>query len=997
MKKNEIRVIDVPEEYENNKQIVEFERKAGMRATGKRGFDIISDSFFAEEEFIYTNGRNEESRFTKVSTFNSFDSYCLFLDGDIFENACYTFHHLSEEELKQRGIDTQRLFARESFVEKTIDDYTLSVSEEERERYQEAERIHKHCKRWIKKFNACKSCSELVKVTNNYGRSSIAGKVDLSFFFFNYIYADIKSKKRFKIIMEYMSLGEYPEGIMINGLCSIYSPKDVLAAYNYSYGSKGTIYRHKKKLKDYVQKMESGDVEFTVCSYFDKKTHFFCEITRGYDKENREFPISTTKRFFETFGEFIKYRKGNLSCCDLSAAIELKIDFSNYITDSKTKLPRFANKEIIYSVKKYFREGTFFVEQQWCNCAKSIIKENKHEFKYFFDFVAFLRGDLADADLLFCDGLSNLKDWNNITWDRVRMRSELYQKFGLAFESFEIRSGLIKVFENIEHNEEETLLALENRRDLIEETEENELMLRDFVYEKRYQKVHYISDIHLMHRIQNSNCRSLNDIEYVIEKIVNTISDEAGQLLLIDGDVSSDYIFFQFFVKKLYQTLRRNTLVVFTLGNHELWSFPGLSVDEIVSEYRSFLGEYNMYLLHNDLLFKEDAGLFDDASKGTHLIKYEDLRNLKPTQLVNQLRNARYVILGGLGFSGYNTEFNADNGIYRDTVNRCMEILESQKFEALYNQLYPMLSRKNSIIMTHTPKGDWCKDPDPQKDFVYVSGHTHRNFFFDDGENRVYADNQIGYHSENIHLKYLWIDKEYDCFDDYEDGVYEITREQYIDFYRGKNLTITFQRRINVLYMLKKKGYYCFIHKSKNGNLTILNGGAMKCVEMKEIQYYYDHMDEMIASIKKPLDAFSAFQKRISEMIRTIGGTGTIHGCIVDIDFYNHIFVNPIDSSVTGYWAGNIINKVVYSSITALLESNCPHMYNRYVRLAQSNQENPFALEEKNGLTTKPQAYFDTDIYKASREIKKMQKIDSNILSFWYDDTLKKPLQIDRV
>ena len=72
-------------------------------------------------------------------------------------------------------------------------------------------------------------------------------------------------------------------------------------------------------------------------------------------------------------------------------------------------------------------------------------------------------------------------------------------------------------------------------------------------------------------------------------------------------------------------------------------------------------------------------------------------------------------------------------------------------------------------------------------------------------------------------------------------------------------------------------------------------------------------------------------------------------------------------------------------------------MYNRYVRLAQSNQENPFALEEKNGLTTKPQAYFDTDIYKASREIKKMQKIDSNILSFWYDDTLKKPLQIDRV
>ena len=49
LKKKEIRVFDVPEEYKNDIQLVTFERKAGLRITGKRGFDIISNSFFVEE------------------------------------------------------------------------------------------------------------------------------------------------------------------------------------------------------------------------------------------------------------------------------------------------------------------------------------------------------------------------------------------------------------------------------------------------------------------------------------------------------------------------------------------------------------------------------------------------------------------------------------------------------------------------------------------------------------------------------------------------------------------------------------------------------------------------------------------------------------------------------------------------------------------------------------------------------------------------------------
>lgn len=206
---------------------------------------------------------------------------------------------------------------------------------------------------------------------------------------------------------------------------------------------------------------------------------------------------------------------------------------------------------------------------------------------------------------------------------------------------------------------------------------------------------------------------------------------------------------------------------------------------------------------------------------------------------------------------------------------------------------------------------------------------------------------------------------------------------------------MTFQRKVNVLYMLKKNGYYCFIHKSRSGSLTILNGGAMKKLEIQDIQYYYDNMDSMISTIKTPLDEFTSFQKRIAGIVKRIGGAGTIHGSIIDIDFYNHIYVNPLDLSITGYWASDIINKIVYPSIPALLEKNCPAIFGEYVKLLKGNSENPLAPKQQTNVAILPQTYLDTDIYKASREIKKMQKLHSNILSSWYEDTLHKRPQIE--
>lgn len=550
---------------------------------------------------------------------------------------------------------------------------------------------------------------------------------------------------------------------------------------------------------------------------------------------------------------------------------------------------------------------------------------------------------------------------------------------------------MLESFDCIIHNEDETALILHSTRDLEQDAVQKGLSPVELSYDYDYQRVHYISDLHLMHRLQNAGCRSKEDVRYVLQKIANTISGAAGNLLLFDGDISSDFAIFQLFVEILSETLHQNTQVIFTLGNHELWGFPEYRIDQIVSKYRSLLNEHGMYLLQNDLLYKEDRSEYS----GIRLIRYGDICTMDEKQISDCLRYARYVILGGLGFSGYNTEFNADNGIYRTTVDRPTEIQESQEFEALYNRLRPILTKKNTIILTHTPKKDWCSEASPDKNLVYVSGHTHRNFFQDDGEYRIYSDNQIGYSCETPHLKDFLIDNTYDCFSNFDDSIFEITKEQYNDFCRGKNIAMTFQQEVNVLYMLKKKGYYCFLHESCFGTLTILSGGVMKKLDIQDVQYYYDHMDAMIATIKNPLDKFTSFQKQIADVVKRIGGWGTIHGSIIDIDYQNHIYVDPFDLSASGYWASDMINKIVYPSIPSLLEQECPALYENYVNLIKDSSKNPLVPKQQAEISISPQLYRDTDIYKPSREIKKMQSLSSNILTTWYENALPKIPKID--
>lgn len=145
----------------------------------------------------------------------------------------------------------------------------------------------------------------------------------------------------------------------------------------------------------------------------------------------------------------------------------------------------------------------------------------------------------------------------------------------------------------------------------------------------------------------------------------------------------------------------------------------------------------------------------------------------------------------------------------------------------------------------------------------------------------------------------------------------------------------------------------------------------------------------MICGIEDPLIKYTNFQKQIAEKIIAIGGRGTIHGCIIDIDFFNHIYVNPWDLTIVGYWAADIILKEVYPSVSSLLETKRADLFQNYKNMLAQSNGNSMQLQKMFSLSSKSEFYFGTEIYRASREIRKMQKLNSHILSAWYEGVMK--------
>ena len=209
-----------------------------------------------------------------------------------------------------------------------------------------------------------------------------------------------------------------------------------------------------------------------------------------------------------------------------------------YQTDSTTKLPVSADIDILYSVSKSYWEDKFIVIQQWENGDGQTIARQSHKFEYFFDFVSFLKGDLSGSTLLLCEGLKYLNNTDGLELKDASLTSSICEKFGIPYEKYTYNQKFIQKFLPTEKNEEETAAILQESREPASPD-----------MSRRYNRISYITDLHLLHRIQNAGCRSREDVVFTLQKIVDTIVQESCGITLIGGDVSSDFSLFELFVK----------------------------------------------------------------------------------------------------------------------------------------------------------------------------------------------------------------------------------------------------------------------------------------------------------------------------------------------------------------------------------------------------------------------------------------------------------------
>lgn len=611
-----------------------------------------------------------------------------------------------------------------------------------------------------------------------------------------------------------------------------------------------------------------------------------------------------------------------------------------------------------------------------------IVREKKYSFEreektyaLFDKFYKALGKDLQDANLL--DYNFEGIDLKKYDLTKAKISSEIMIKLGTYKDNlFKIITKDNQLANIMPSN---SLDLVPSRQPSMELLEENNFVLC------------YISDLHLNHKLLNKFKNNVNKFELdayfkkVIEQLKNSLPTFTYNYgIVFAGDISYNFEVFKLFFKAYREEMPYQTTFV-VLGNHELWDIKlnknSKSIEEIIESYRKFLSslECKIYLLENQLFLPNDEKC---------LYSQEEILALDKNVLRKKFLSNSYAVFGGIGYAGINEEFNFNQGIYRTQyITREQEKERSNQVDALHKKLTEVASDKKIFFITHMPKTDWSNG-EYNINWCYISGHTHRNNYIENENVKLYADNQVGYTGDSYGFKYLMTSKEFDIFQDYIDGIYEITREQYILFYYGIGNRIDFNRKFEKLFMLKRNGTYCFLIKFNNSNdLKLLNGGSYKNVGKHDLNYFYENLVNYSNSVKLFLESYENFQKQISNEIKKIGGSGHIHGSIIDIDFYNHLYINPLDATITPYFAYSIVDKYVYTNLISLLKAHNKELYGNYVKLLENERNNNLVVLNHNLKENDKKIFVpETDMYRISRILKGFQyTTKNNIVRLWND------------
>ena len=143
---------------------------------------------------------------------------------------------------------------------------------------------------------------------------------------------------------------------------------------------------------------------------------------------------------------------------------------------------------------------------------------------------------------------------------------------------------------------------------------------------------------------------------------------------------------------------------------------------------------------------------------------------------------------------------------------------------------------------------------------------------------------------------------------------------------------------------------------------------------------YYTAVNNKIFPINNVL-------KEVSDNVKRIGGDGRIHGFIIDIDFFSHLYVDFLEQKIIPYFAYSMSQKAIYKSVPQLLEEHNKEVYNNYLAIGTKGN-----LVKQEMFDQLPEYDESTDLYSPSRKLLNYQKtLRYKVIRDWNGDLELEP------
>lgn len=418
-------------------------------------------------------------------------------------------------------------------------------------------------------------------------------------------------------------------------------------------------------------------------------------------------------------------------------------------------------------------------------------------------------------------------------------------------------------------------------------------------------RIAYISDIHLHHHLKYYDDNEELMIEDVVEKLHHSLEElnfrkfNKIYAVIFGGDISETPETTIKFLKRFRMEVE--IPIFFILGNHDYIEFP--NVYSCVNFYKDRLQEMQITLLHNEYV------------------------------VYNHLEE-QFIIFGGTGFAKYDEVWNANRVVCCKNFTREDEIKETTLFETAYKSALDIAKeqKKCFLCLSHYPVSA-CLNNAFEREAIYFSGHNHCNEYVRKEDKVLFADNQVGYENNNIMFKEATTGLIINPYSELKDGLYKTTVEDYLKFYRylgeyvGDGILLYNRCKNGTLCIVKSKGYYGFFILSKKG-ISIVNGGTTKKLTTSvDFSWIRENFDIVVSKYLQMLLPLRRAQEEISRELKDLGLDGKIHGLIVDIDFYHHVALNPMDGNTNFYYSSEYGLKKDLNSFDEVIKSLESHSF----------------------------------------------------------------------